>query len=332
MRGVPWRISQVPGYQNSVFGSLSYNPATDRAVQQIREVGGIYSLGTRFPFANGSQDVIARNTSTETGPKVEADTYEINASQTVTAGTSPIWIACRRFKLNAGGILTADGLGGAGGSGASGVGDPGAKSYVNTSSYFGLGGGGGGGGSVAVGYKDGGAGGKGYAGGTNAAGGIGVTTAPDATAGDGTDGHVSRMGFDTLDTYIRLLNDSIGGAGGGGGGATGESVGGDGGAGGGIIIITCETFENLGTIRARGAAGAAGGGGSNKDPGGGGGGGAGGIVLVLCVQRIALGTIQVTGGAGGAGGVGSSGLDDYYGGAGGDGADGLEYFEQQYIL
>lgn len=329
VRGIRDRAVQAPGY--GAFGSVQFNPATDRAIQQIREVGGVFALGTRFPFHNGSTDVLSLNTSTLTGPKVECDTFEINASQTVTCGTSPLWIACRRFKINAGGILTADGLGGAGGVADNGAGESGSNSYVNTAGYYGLGGGGGGGGAVVSTSADGGSGGKGYAGGSAAAGGGGVTPADGATGGTGANGPARRLGFEVLDTFVELLRDITGGGGGGAGSGTGESLGGDGGNGGGFLLITCETFENLGTIRARGEDGSDGAGGTNKDPGGGGGGGAGGIVMVLAVQRLALGTIQVTGGAGGAGGVGGSGLDDYFGGPGGDGADGVFYMEQQYI-
>lgn len=327
VRGIRDRAVQAPGY--GAFGSVQFNPATDRAIQQIREVGGVFALGTRFPFNDGSTDVVALNTGNLAGGKHTYDTFEINASQTITCTGSPVWIAARKVKLNTGAILTADGKGGTGASPSSVAGG---ASYVNAASYYGLAGGGGGGGGVRVtGTTAAGAGGKGYAGATAAAGGAGVVRAPGATAGNGSAGHAVRLGFEMLDTFIDVLKDAVGGAGGGSGGLSVDYDGGQGGNGGGIILITCEVFENDGTIRARGNAGSNGGGAVNDDPSGGGGGGGGGLILILCVQRLALGTIQVTGGAGGVGGDGSSGGDLYYAGDGGAGADGVAHIEQQYI-
>lgn len=326
VRGIRDRAVQAPGY--GAFGSVQFNPATDRAIQQIREVGGVFALGTRFPFNDGSTDVVALNTGNLAGGKHTYDTFEINASQTITCTGSPVWIAARKVKLNAGAVLTADGVGGVGASGTmSGAAAAGGQAYANSQSYFGGAGGGAGGGNSTTGtVRAGGAGGKAFAGATAAAGGTGAAS---GTATDGQAGHAPRMGLGILDTYIVLLNDSIGGAGG-GAGAPGEFggvvAGGDGGDGGGLIIITCEVFENLGTIRARGTDGQAGGTSSDRS-GGGGGGGGGGDIIVLCVQRLALGTFEVDPGQGGAGGAGATRI----GGAGGAGYEGLTYIEQQYI-
>lgn len=90
----------------------------------------------------------------------------------------------------------------------------------------------------------------------------------------------------------------LSGSGGGSGGAYSN-----GGRGGGNIVITCQGFENQGTIRANGENGTSYG-------AGGSGGGGGGCIMVACTNNNGVGTLSVSGGAGAngsaAGGVGIS--------------------------
>ena len=130
----------VPG-SNPVL-TAKYDPATMSRVLTLFGVVGLSDLGHHYPFINGATATTPLTTGNLAGGKHEYDTFEITASNTITVTSSPLWIACRRFKINTGGILDLDGIGGAGG--AAGIpGNAGSNSYTNTSGYYGLGGGGG---------------------------------------------------------------------------------------------------------------------------------------------------------------------------------------------
>lgn len=97
----------------------------------------------------------------------------------------------------------------------------------------------------------------------------------------------------TLSSSTEMPN--VYGSGGGEGGAH-SYHGGGGGGGGGQIIVLCWSFENNGTIRARGGYGGKEQGSAVTGYGGGGGGGGGGIVYVFYHDLISSGTLSAPGG------------------------------------
>lgn len=246
--------------------------------------------------------------------------------------------------------------GGGGGQGTSGQ-NGGGFNYVSLDNCFRGGDGGNGDPSLTGAYGGGNSGGgastTGGSGGTSpTAGGNG----DDRSAASGTAGGTNMHARNILSVLLGYFTEMRGGAGGGsgsegingcGGGAGNSSGnggqggtggnGGAGGAGGGILVICCQYFNNLGTVRANGANGSNGGNGTNGvaggatqgggggggGAGGGGGGGGGGLVLVLAGEVIAEGTLQANGGNGGtAGSAGSGGAASANGKAGGNGGAG----------
>lgn len=128
--------------------------------------------------------------------------------------------------------------------------------------------------------------------------------------------------FSTLASPILALSGILsgGGAGGGGGGGTAAAGstgggGGGGGSGGGVVMLFINgALSNSGTISAVGGSGGRGGdatGTSKAGGGGGGGGGAGGLVCLFYQSYPAAGTVTVAGGGGGNGGtkIGALGVD-----------------------
>jgi hypothetical protein len=303
----------LPGLNPNV--STVYDSATVARVLTIFGTVGYSELGIRFPYHMGSTTVTIQTSNTTLNAfRNTYDTLDIRGC-TVTAGVSPIWIACRRFVMDATAILDADGKGGLGGAGGvvggirNGSSGQAADLGVGSSSLFrSIGGGGGGGGGVFTGgFGNAGNGGAGGRGGPNNSGGSGGNAGVFPTAGgDGSGSSVRNLVFD----LVPLLMYSRGGAGGGGGGAEGGDSANDNGSaganGGGGILITCEELDcdPSATIRARGQNAA-------LAPGGGGEGGAGGggWVVILAVRNLSSPTIQVSGGSAvGNGGAGAAGF------------------------
>ena len=207
------------------------------------------------------------NTATSIYADIIAEDVTITNSVTITCAKSrPYFIICDTFQIDAGSILTLNGMG----------------AYGMSNAY-----------------------GDGYADGLIAGGGGEGGSGHDIVGDLGVDGVAAPVVTADCKRLIMniLLQGKIGGFGGGqfttvmggaGGARTGDAV--AGGNGGGCLFIICKTATINGTIRAIGNTGAAGGAASA-----GAGGGGGGIIAIYSETWSGTGTINVSGGGGGAG-------------------------------
>lgn len=101
--------------------------------------------------------------------------------------------------------------------------------------------------------------------------------------------------------------------GGGGAGDSNNGAGGAGGAGGGIVLLTAQSVDGTGMLKANGATGGATAPGHNDAPGGGGGGGS----LIVAADSLAGVSLEASGGAGGNQTIGSNEAEGPGGGGGG---------------
>lgn len=116
------RATVIPG--RSSLSALSFDPLTREAVRFIREVGGIYDLGIRFPFNNGSTTMLNQTSNATLSPTkgvLYYDELNISNGAVVDVGASPCFIFARKVSIAAGCVLHADGRGAAGGSGRTGT-------------------------------------------------------------------------------------------------------------------------------------------------------------------------------------------------------------------